>query len=114
MFQRLAIIALLSGFCLAFQSCTLIHPPPQELITKGDSASLADYYKEQAQELREEAKAWDKLAESYGHVKPYGRAETRDHAVHCRAIAATYRKAADEADALAAEHLQELPQGKIE
>ena len=105
MFKRLAIVALLSSFCLAFQGCALIQPAPQDLIEKGDHAGLASFYKEQAQELRDKAKVWDTLAESYErHREPHSKIEPQQHAAHCRAVAASYRKAADEADALAIEH----------
>ena len=112
MFTRLAIIALLWSLCVAFQGCALLQPPPEDLVTKGDHAGLANFYQEQAQELREKAKTWDALAESYKrHSEPHGKVEPAQHAAHCSAVAASYRKAADEADALATAHRQELPQG---
>jgi hypothetical protein len=111
MFKRLAIVTLLSSFCLAFQGCALIQPAPQDLVNKGDHPGLANFYKEQAQELREKATVWDTLAESYErHRDPHGKIEPAQHAAHCRAVAASYRKAADEADALATEHRQQLPE----
>lgn len=111
MFKRLAIVALLSSFCLAIQGCALIQPAPQDLVNKDDHAGLAKFYKEQAQELREKAVVWDTLAESYErHRDPHGKLEPQQHAAHCRAVAASYRKAADEADALAAAHQQQVPQ----
>lgn len=114
MFKRLAIIALLSGLCLAFQGCALIQPAPQDLVAKGDHAGLANFYQEQGKELREKAKTWDTLAESYErHRDPHGKVEPQQHAAHCRAVAASYRKAADEADALATAHRQEISQGTI-
>jgi len=115
MFKRLAVAALLFSFCLAFQGCALLHPPPQDLVTKGDHAGLVNYYKEQAQELREKAKVWDTLAESYErHRDPHGKVEPQQHAAHCRAVASSYRKAADEAAALATAHRQEIPHGSIQ
>ena len=114
MFKRLVVVVLLFSFGLAVQGCAMIHTPPQDLVTKGDHAGLANYYKEQAQELREKAKVWDTLAESYErHRDPHGKLEPEQHAAHCRAVAASYRKAADEADALATEHRQQLPHGVI-
>ena len=99
----------MSSFCLAFQGCTLIQPAPQDLINKGDHAELTKFYKEQAQELREKATAWDTLAESYErHQEPHGKLEPQQHAAHCRAVAASYRKAADEADALATAHQRQI------
>lgn len=115
MLKRLAIVALLSVLSLPFHGCVLIQPPPQDLVARSDHAGLAKYYNEQAQELREKAKVWDTLAESYArHRDPHGKLEPEQHAAHCRAIAASYRKAADEADALATEHRQQLPHGVIQ
>ena len=115
MFKRLAFVALLSSFCIVLQSCALLQPAPQDLVTKGDHVGLAKFYKEQAHELREKAKVWDTLAESYEHHKdPHGKVEPQQHAVHCRAVAGSYREAADEADALATTHQQQLPGGVIQ
>lgn len=115
MAKRLAIVALLCSFGFTFQGCALIQPPPQNLVTKGDHAGLANYYKEQAQELRDNAKVWDTLALSYErHGDPHGKIEPAQHAAHCRAVAASYRKAADEADVLATEHRQQLPHGVMQ
>lgn len=112
MFKRLAIVALLSCICLVSQGCARIQPPPQDLVTKGDHAGLANYYQEQAQELREKAKKMDALAESYErHGYRYSKLEVEQDAAYCRAVAASNRKAADEADALAVSHRRQLPQG---
>jgi hypothetical protein len=112
MFNRLAIVALRSCICLVFQGCALLQPPPQDLVTKGDHAGIANYYQEQAHELREKAKKWDALAESYErHGNRYGKLEVEQDAAYCRAVAASNRKAADEADALAISHQRQLPQG---
>lgn len=109
MFKLLATITLLLSFYLVSQGCALIQPPPQDLVAKGDHGGLANYYKEQAHELREQAKVWETLAESYArHRDPHGKVEPQQHAEHCRAVAASYRKAADEAEALATEHQQEV------
>lgn len=110
MFKRLAVVALLSSFCLALHGCALLQPAPQDLVEKGDHAGLAKFYKAEAQELREKATVWDTLAESYErHPEPHTKIEPQQHAAHCRAVAASYRKAADEADALATEHQQQIP-----
>jgi hypothetical protein len=111
MLKRLAVVALLSSFCLALHGCALLQPAPQDLVEKGDHAGLAKFYKAEAQELREKATVWDTLAESYErHPEPHTKIEPQQHAAHCRAVAASYRKAADEADALATEHQQQIPQ----
>jgi hypothetical protein len=115
MLRRLAIFALMSTSCVLFQGCALIQSPPQDLVAKSDHSGLAKYYDEQAQELREKAKLWDTLAESYRrHQDPHGKVEPEQHAAHCKAVAASYRKAADEANALATEHRQQLPHGVIQ
>jgi hypothetical protein len=114
MLKQLAVVALLFTFCLAFQGCALLQSPPEDLVAKGDHAGLANFYQEQAQELREKAKTWDALAESYKrHSEPHGKVEPQQHAAHCGAVAVSYRKAADEADALATAHRQEISQGAI-
>jgi predicted secreted Zn-dependent protease len=96
---------------LALHGCALLQPAPQDLVEKGDHAGLAKFYKAEAQELREKATVWDTLAESYErHPEPHTKIEPQQHAAHCRAVAASYRKAADEADALATEHQQQIPQ----
>jgi hypothetical protein len=76
---------------------------------------LAAFDKHQAEKLREKAKRWDDLAESYErHGDPHGKLEAKQHAAHCRAIAQNYRKAAEEADALAAEHRAMMPHGMVQ
>jgi len=40
MFTRLAIVILLSSFYLAFQGCSLIEPPPQDLVARGEVTTL--------------------------------------------------------------------------
>lgn len=115
MLKRLVGVALLCSFSVVVQGCAMIQTPPQDLVTKGDHAGLANYYKEQAQELRDKAKVWDTLAESYErHRDPHGKIEPEQHAAHCRAVAASYRKAAAEADALATDHRQQLPHGALQ
>jgi hypothetical protein len=111
-FTRLVIVVLLSCICLVSQGCARIQPPPQDLVSNGDHAGLANYYEEQAHELREKAEKMDALAESYErHGYRYGRLEVEQDAAYSRAVAASNRKAADEADALAISHRQQLPQG---
>jgi len=116
MFKRLVVVAaLLSSFSLVVQGCVKkAHIPPQNLVITEDHAGLVTYYNEQAQELREEAKVWDKLAELYERqAEIYLKQEPKQQASHCRAVADSYRKAADEANALATEHSQQqqLPHG---
>ena len=104
MFTRLAIVILLSSFYLAFQGCSLIEPPPQDLVFKGDHAALAKHYRQQARELRVKAQDWDSKA----HIAEFFYGQ-KEHAAMCRTKADLYRKAADEADAMVTAHLQYLP-----
>jgi hypothetical protein len=104
MFRRLAIVILLSSFYLAFQGCSLIEPPPQDLVLKGDHMALAKYYRQQARELLAKAQHWDSEARIAEHF--YGQ---KEHAAMCRTKASLYRKAADEADAMVTAQLQYVP-----
>lgn len=104
MFTRLAIVILLSSFYLAFQGCSLIEPPPQDLVARGDHAALAKYYRQQARELRVKAQDWDSKA--YIAEFFYGQ---KDHAAMCRTKASLYRKAADDADAMVTAEIRYLP-----
>ena len=115
MLKRVVIVLLLSGLGLTFYACAMIKQAPQDLVNRGDHAGLESFYKRQAQDLREQAKTWETLAESYErHRDPHGKLEPAQHAAHCRAIGESYRKAADEADALAREHRQQLPHGMVQ
>lgn len=88
---------------------------PQQMISSHDHPRLANYYADQAQELREKAKQWEFTAEFYEkHPEPDTKADTAQHAAHCRTIAQNYRKAADEADALATEHRAMRPHGMVQ
>jgi hypothetical protein len=104
------------GLLVWVQGCAeMSGTPPQRLITQNDHVGLANYYAQQAQELREKAKKWEMTAEFYEkHSEPHGKTEPKQHAAHCRAIAQNYQKAADEADALAQEHRAMRPHGVIQ
>jgi hypothetical protein len=79
---------------------------PEPGIAKGDHQALAMYYAEQAQDFKAKARFWDNTAESYEHhPELYKSSDIADEAAHCRQIARNYRKMADEAAALASEHL---------
>ena len=87
----------------------------QRMIDANDHEGLANYYAQQAQELREKARGWERTAEFYErHSEPHGKTEPKQHAAHCRAIAKNYAKAADEADMLAQEHRATRPQNMIQ
>ncbi|HEY6261196.1 MAG TPA: hypothetical protein VIW47_06360 [Nitrospiraceae bacterium] len=104
MFRRLAVVILLSSFYLAFQGCSLVEPPPEDLVIKGDHKALAKFYRLQARELRAKAQDWD--SQAYMAERFYGQ---KDHVAMCRTKASLYRKAAEEADAMRTAELQYLP-----
>ena len=118
MTRRVAIVAIFCGMAFSAVSCEMLKPAPQDLVMKGDHAGLETYYKKQATELREKAKSWDMIAESYEkHPDPHGKLgklDTREHATHCRDVAAAYRKAASEADELARAHRAQMPHGMMQ
>lgn len=79
---------------------------PEPGIAKGDHQALAMYYADQAQDFKAKARFWDNTAESYEHhPELYKASDIADQAAHCRQVARNYRKMADEAAALASEHL---------
>ncbi len=79
---------------------------PEPGIAKGNHQELAMYYADQAQDFKAKARFWDNTAESYEHhPELYKSSDIADEAAHCRQIARNYRKMADEAAALASEHL---------
>ena len=115
MLQRLILVAMFCGIAFPANSCEMLKPAPQDLVIQGDHAGLDNYYKKQAAELQEKAKSWDLLAESYEkHPDPHGKLDAREHATHCRDVAAAYRKAATEADELARAHRAQLPHGRMQ
>jgi len=86
---------------------------PQHLIEEADHAGLVSYYTQEAQTLRQKAQEWEFMAEFYEqHPASYAKANPAQHAAHCRAITESYRKAAGEAEALAREHRERLPEPK--
>lgn len=88
---------------------------PQQMISSHDHPCLANYYADQAQELRKKAKQWEFAAELYEkHPEPDAKADTAQHPAHCWTIAQNYRKAADEADVLAMEHREMRPHGMVQ
>ena len=115
MLRHLFILVVLSMFIGASTGCETIRPAPENMVSKSDHAGLANYYKNQANELTEKAKSWDMLAESYErHGDPHGKVEPKDHAAHCKSVANAYRQAAGEADALAREHRNQIPHGMLQ
>jgi len=110
---RLVSVVFAVGLVLMLQGCA--ETSTQRMINANDHNGLANYYAQQAQELREKAKQWEFTAEYYDkHSEPHGKTEPAQHAAHCRAIAQNYKKAADEAEALAQEHRAMRPHGMIQ
>lgn len=100
------------GLVVAMQGCA--GTSPERLIDQHDHPRLANYYSDQAQELREKAKHWEFMAEFYEkHPEPEAKPDSAQHAAHCQAIAQSYKKAAEEADAVATEHRRQRPHGMI-
>ncbi len=100
---NVASVLFVGGLALVLQGCAEISV--QRMIDANDHNGLANYYAQQAQELRGTATRWQMRAEWYEmHPAPHGKVKPQQHAAHCRAIADSYKKAADEAEALAREH----------
>ena len=110
---RWAFMVVAAGLVVVLNGCA--ETSTQRMINANDHNGLANYYAQQAQELREKAKSWEFTAEYYDkHSDPHGKTEPKQHAAHCRAIAQSNLKAADEADALAQEHRAMRPHGLIQ
>ncbi len=96
-------MVLVGGVAGLLAGCVGMWPP--DMIARDDHVGLATYYEYEAKALREKARIWEAWAESYErHRPPHGKIEAEQHAAHCRAAASSYRKAAEEAAALAREH----------
>ncbi|WP_447974638.1 hypothetical protein [Nitrospira sp. Kam-Ns4a] len=109
---RLALRCWGVGLGLLLQGCIGMWPP--DMIARDDHVGLAKYYEYEAKALREKARVWEAWAESYErHRPPHGTLEVEQHAAHCRAIAQSYAKAADEAEALARDHRAMRPHGVV-
>ncbi len=103
------------GLLVGMQGCAeMSGSSPQRMINANDHVGLANYYAQQAQELREKAKQWEFTAEYYDSHPGTGKTDSAQHAAHCRAIAQNYKKAAEEAEALATEHRALRPHGVIQ
>jgi len=86
---------------------------PEPAIAKGSHQELAMYYADQVQDFKAKARFWDNTAESYEHhPELYKASDIADEAAHCRQIARNFRKMADEAAALASEHLSMTRKGQ--
>ena len=110
---RIVPILLAVGLVLVLFGCA--ETSTQRMIDVNDHNGLANYYSQQAKDLRDTAKRWEFTAQYYEkHSDPHGKTEPQQHAAHCRAIAQSYTKAADEAEALAQEHRAMRPHGMMQ
>lgn len=102
-----------AGLLLVLHGCA--ETSTQRMINADDHVGLAKYYAQEARELRGKAKGWERIAEFYEkHSEPHGKTEPKQHAAHCRAIAQSYVKAADEAEELAGKHGAMKPQEVVQ
>lgn len=89
-------------------ACAIMASPPRDMIAKNDHAALAAWYDKEAAHLRQHAKDMVVMAEEYeknpGPSTRGGLSPKLDILDHCRSLAATYTKAAEEADLLAKGH----------
>lgn len=66
------------GFAVLLQACA--ESSTQRMINANDHVGLANYYTQQAQELRGKAKGWQKTAEFYEkHSEPRGKTEPQQN-----------------------------------
>ena len=99
-------VTLLTLVLALSQGCA--EAPPERLLQQHDIAALtvlANQYAHQAENLRDEAKHWDSMAEYYDkhpEIDPNG--AKGKHAARCREVARYLSKAAGEAEAFAKEH----------
>ena len=86
-------------------ACTVADSPPQDLVVKNDHAGLETWYVKEAAHLRQRAKDMMAMAEVYqrihGSSKVWADAAKIVLIQHCQALAASYAKAADEAEIIA-------------
>jgi hypothetical protein len=97
-------------FCAAvlitmWASCTTV--PPKELIERNDHSALASWYEKEAAHLRQRADQMNVMAMDYQKrmTKPGQKSEL---VRHCEALVDQYTKAAEEADALAQLHQEQI------
>ncbi len=104
---------LMFGFLAGMSGCAEMGvTSPQGMIGQHGHGGLANYYAQQAGELREKATHWEFMAEYYDkHPEPGTKTDSAQHAAHGRTIAPNYQKAVDEAEALAREHRAMRPHG---
>ena len=113
MLQVMRLASILMVFSLLLAVPSFAATDPGSSIAKGSHQELALYYADQAQDFKAKARFWDNVAESYEHhPELYKATDIADEAAHCRQIARNLRKMADEASALASEHLSMTRKGQ--
>lgn len=110
--HRLVSILFVLGLALVMQGCA--GASAESMISKQDHEGLANYYAQQAQELKQNASRAESLADVYQKLAESdpGSDEGKRlaaRAVRSRTIAENYRKAAQEAETLAGEHRSMAP-----
>ena len=86
-------------------ACTVADSPPQDLVVKNDHAGLETWYVKEAAHLRQRAKDMMAMEAVYQRLHesstPAAAAAKIVLIQHCQALAASYAKAADEAEIIA-------------
>lgn len=89
-------------------ACSVTDSPPQDLVAKNDHAGLETWYVKEAAHLRQRTKDMTAMAEEYQKIHGPSTAGAVSAKIvlvqHCQTLAATYTKAADEADMMARAH----------
>lgn len=84
--------------------------PPRELIERNDHNGLATWYEQEAVRLRGKAEEMRQMAELYTKpsYQPAPKESKMDLIAHCRSFMDYYTKAAEEAEALAKLHREQV------
>ena len=89
-------------------ACTVTDSPPQDLVAKNDHAGLETWYVKEAGHLRQRAKDMMAMEAVYQRLHESSTPAAVSAKIvliqHCQALAASYAKAADEAEMIAHAH----------
>lgn len=104
---RLVAVVVLVGIGLV--ACTIVDPPPQNLLAKNDHQAVAAWYEKEAVSLRQKAHEMEVMEEAYRQDPERGRqlmvhAPKADFVAACKTLATMYTEAAKQADSLATLH----------
>jgi len=100
---------------LGLSACSFVATPQDELVAKHDHVALAAWYEKEAARLHEKAKEMDLMVEEYRKDPERGRSlmshgsSKADFVQECKILAAAYRNAARQAEALAKSHRELIP-----